>query len=259
MQKKNYIKNSNEFDIIIFLTILFKYKKIIIYYLIAAILISLVIINVKKKERFLFKIDIYPVSVNQFNNTFNHLLLEWDNNKDDSFTLKNYSPLTLLYGYKIILENKKEKNANNTYNNFLKKTEINFDRFKEFNKFEIKIIDSNVYEVENFLKLYLEETSMILRKDIYLDIENQKNIYNKLNDKKESVSIINDQFNKTLLNINNNNKLVNYNLNNIEKLRLDMSKRAIILLTLVSLFFFSIIHILILYEFKKRNFKALKF
>jgi hypothetical protein len=185
MQKKSYIKNSNEFDIIIFIKILFKYKKIVIYYLIVAILFSLILINLKKKENFLFKIDVYPISLSQFNNTFNHVRLEWDDNKDDSFTLKQYSPLTILYAYKVILENKTEKNTNNDYNNFIKKTEIDFDRFKEFNKFEIKITDSNTYEVKNFFKLYLEESSMILRKEIYLDIENQKNIYNKLNNEKK--------------------------------------------------------------------------
>ena len=175
MQKKNYAKNSNELDIIIFLIILLKYKKIVIYYLIVAVLISLILVNLKKKEKILFKIDVYPISLNQFNNTFNHVRLELDDNKDDSFTLKQYSPLTILYAYKVILENKTEINANNNYNNFLKKKEINFDRFKEFNKFEIKITDTNIYEIENFLKLYLEESSMILRKDLYLDIENQKN------------------------------------------------------------------------------------
>ena len=259
MPKKNYVKNSSEFDIIIFLTILLKYKKIVIYYLIVAILISLILINLKKKENFLFKIDVYPISLNQFNNTFNHVRLEWDDNKDDSFTLKQYSPLTILYAYKVILENKTEINTNNNYNNFLKKKEINFDRFKEFNKFEIKITDTNIYEVENFLKLYLEESSMILRKDVYLDIENQKNIYNKLNNEKKNINIINDQFNKTLTNLNNKDKLVNYNLDKIEKLRLDISKRTIIILTLVFLHLFSIIHILILYDFKKRNLKAIKF
>jgi hypothetical protein len=259
MQKKSYIKNSNEFDIIIFIKILFKYKKIVIYYLIVAILFSLILINLKKKENFLFKIDVYPISLSQFNNTFNHVRLEWDDNKDDSFTLKQYSPLTILYAYKVILENKTEKNTNNDYNNFIKKTEINFDRFKEFNKFEIKITDSNTYEVKNFFELYLEESSMILRKEIYLDIENQKNIYNKLNNEKKNVNIINDQFNKTLTNLNSKDKLVNYNLDKIDKRRLDISKRAIIILTLVSLFFLSIIHILILYDFKKRNLKAIKF
>jgi hypothetical protein len=259
MQKKSYIKNSNEFDIIIFIKILFKYKKIVIYYLIVAILFSLILINLKKKENFLFKIDVYPISLSQFNNTFNHVRLEWDDNKDDSFTLKQYSPLTILYAYKVILENKTEKNTNNDYNNFIKKTEIDFDRFKEFNKFEIKITDSNTYEVKNFFKLYLEESSMILRKEIYLDIENQKNIYNKLNNEKKNVNIINDQFNKTLTNLNSKDKLVNYNLDKIDKRRLDISKRTIIILTSVSLFFFSIIHILILYDFKKRNLKAIKF
>jgi len=258
MPKKNYIKKSNEFDIIIFLTILLKYKKIVIYYLIAAILISLIILNIKKKENFLFKIDVYPMSLNQFNNTFHHVRLEWDDNKDDSFTLKQYSPLTILYAYKIILESKTEKNTNTNYNDFLKKTEINFDRFKEFNKFEIKITDSNIYEVENFLKLYLEESSMFLSKEIYLDIENQKKIYDKLNNEKKNINTISDQINKSLINLNKNTKLVNYNLDRIEKRRLGISKRTIIILILVSLFFFSIIHVLILFDFKERNLRVIK-
>jgi uncharacterized membrane protein YvbJ len=77
--------------------------------------------------------------------------------------------------------------------------------------------------------------------------------------KKKNVNIINDQFNKTLTNLNSKDKLVNYNLDKIDKRRLDISKRTIIILTLVSLFFLSIIHILILYDFKKRNLKAIKF